>query len=148
MQRLRMEDFKANIKKADASAGGLDVWTVLDMTLLSDITLQKIVDRLNAIEEGTKSPVCMTETRAVFLNKHPEDAANPLAYRIMKITSAIYRQWANTRLKDLEGWVSMWHSVQGGWEDVGLNDLLLLRPTDRGVTRACPPSFFHLAFFL
>ena len=42
------------------------------------------------------------EIRAIFLNKDPNDMANPLAYRILKIAYAVYRRWAFIRLNNLK----------------------------------------------
>ena len=50
----------------------------------------------------------MLETRAVFLSKNPDDTCNPLNYRILKITSGIYRKWASAWLYKLAPWVATW----------------------------------------
>ena len=50
----------------------------------------------------------MLHTRTVFLSKDPEKTDDPLAYRGLKITSAIYRKWASTRLRALAPWVAQW----------------------------------------
>ena len=50
----------------------------------------------------------MLEVRTVFLSKDPDDTSNPLAYRPLKITSAIYRRWATARLKKMEKWIDEW----------------------------------------
>ena len=50
----------------------------------------------------------MLEVRTVFLSKDADDTSNPLAYRPLKITSAIYRRWATARLKSLEPWIDSW----------------------------------------
>ncbi len=44
----------------------------------------------------------------MFLSKDADDTTNPLAYRGLKITSALYRKWASTRLKALEQWIDSW----------------------------------------
>ena len=78
------------------------------MALLSDRAIDLIVDMLNAIEEGAAWPQHMLHTRAVFLSKDPDDTCNPLAYRILKITSGWYRKWASLRNRNLEDWISSW----------------------------------------
>ena len=68
-----------------------------------------IVDWLNLIEQGHFAwPKHMLEVRTVFLSKDPDDMSNPLAYRPLKITSAIYRRWATARLKKMEHWIDSW----------------------------------------
>ena len=62
------------------------------MTLLSPLAMQLLVNLLNAIEKGADWPKHMFTTRAVLLAEDPEDLTNPLAYRILKITSGIYRK--------------------------------------------------------
>ncbi len=44
----------------------------------------------------------------VFLAKDPADTHNPLAYRILKITSGVYRKWASLRMKHLQDWIQLW----------------------------------------
>ena len=78
------------------------------MALLSDGGLQIIADLLNEIENGAPWPESTMFARAVFLPKDPNDTQNPLAYRILKITSSIYRRWATTRIQHLEDWVFQW----------------------------------------
>jgi len=95
-------------RNGDDSAAGLDGWAVKDMALLSDYALEFIVKLLNAIEVGAPWPAHMLDTRAVFLSKDPNDIANPLKYRILKITSGWYRVWASMRNKDLHPWIMQW----------------------------------------
>ena len=90
------------------SAAGLDGWYPKDMALLSDKALEKLVDMLNAIEEGAEWPKHMHFTRAVMLPKDENNTQDPLAYRILKVSSAIYRKWATTRNKKLENWILTW----------------------------------------
>ena len=50
----------------------------------------------------------MLQTRAVFLSKDPEDTQNPLAYRVLKITSGWYRKWASYHVNHLTDWIKDW----------------------------------------
>ena len=50
----------------------------------------------------------MTHAKAVFLSKDHKDTGNPLAYRILKITSVMYRLWASVRVRNLETWIATW----------------------------------------
>jgi len=109
IEPLTVDEFKDSCCSNLKSAAGLDGWSSADLSLLSDRMLQLIVDWLNLIEEGKMSwPKHMLEVRTVFLNKDPDDSSNPLAYRPLKITSAIYRRWASARLRKLEKWIELW----------------------------------------
>ena len=108
------QKLKACLMANSGSAGGLDGWAAADFTLFSDLAVERLAQFLNCIEEGASWPRAMVETRAVFLSKDADDIGNPLAYRILKITSAVYRKWASTRLRDLADWVD-------AWDDEGLN---------------------------
>ena len=83
------------------SAAGLDGWAARDIALLSDHAIQLMTDLLNAIERGAPWPQHMLQTRAVFLSKDANSTDNPLAYRILKITSGWYRKWASCRNREL-----------------------------------------------
>ncbi len=139
---FRAPEFK--IKKIDAAGlrqacskgleagGGLDTWTTKEVGLLSDLALQLLADMFNKIEEGATWPACMQDTRAVFLNKDPEDVGNPMAYRILKITSTLYRKWASTRLSDLQEWVQTWadEAMHAGIPGVGAEDAWYITALD------------------
>jgi len=105
---LTVEDFKAVCTADTESAAGLDGWAARDIALLSDKALGLIVKLLNAVEKGASWPEHMLHTRAVFLSKDSEKTEDPLAYRILKITSGWYRKWATCRVKNLEPWIKTW----------------------------------------
>ena len=90
---LTLKDFKQACLAGTDSAAGLDGWAARDIALLSDQAIQHMVDLLNKIELGAPWPQHMLTTRAVFLSKDPAKTSNPLAYRILKITSGWYRKW-------------------------------------------------------
>ena len=107
VEDITVESFKATCQKARKSAAALDGWTVADLPILSDKAYSIIVNFLNAIEHGTVQwPEEMQHTRTVFLSKDPDCTEDPLAYRGLKITSAIYRRWASNRLKALRRWIA------------------------------------------
>ena len=71
---------------------------------------------------------------------------NPMAYRILKITSALYRLWATLRMQHLEKWISTWADpamfagvsgagAEEGWYLTQL-DLELKRTTGAEITAA------------
>ena len=105
---LTVDDFINQCHHDTESAAGLDGWAARDLDLLSRHAIQLLVDMLNHIELGGHWPKAMLATRAVFLSKDAGDTSNPLAYRILKITSGIYRKWGSTRIKDLNQWIQEW----------------------------------------
>ena len=108
LQDLTVEDFQEVCNANKKSAPGLDGWASCDLALVSPLAISLLVQFLNSIENGAPWPKQMLETRAVFLCKNPSDTANPLNYRILKITSGLYRKWASVRLRNLAGWVDTW----------------------------------------
>ena len=80
----------------------------MELGLLSDLGFKWLAAWFDTIEETKKWPKDQRRTRAVFLCKDVNDAGNPMAYRMLKITSALYRLWASVRMKDLEDWVATW----------------------------------------
>ena len=75
----------------------------------------------------------MKQTQAVFFSKDPNDTANPLAHRALKITSAIYRKWATYRNTSLEEWTM-------SWEDKAINSGI----PGRGATDAWYRTALHV----
>ena len=105
---LTLEDLKQVCQHDKESAAGLDGWAARDIALISDLGLQLMVDFFNEIERGAPWPAHMLEARAVFLSKDPNKTMDPLAYRILKITSGWYRKWGTVRNRQLQGWVHTW----------------------------------------
>ena len=75
----------------------------------------------------------MLQTRAVFLSKDANSIDDPLAYRILKITSGWYRKWASCRNRELTDWVRTWDCPElnsgvprKGAQDAWLNTALQL----------------------
>jgi hypothetical protein len=89
-------------------AEAFDVWTKRELSMISDLSIQWLTRWMQAVEDGGDWPEDQMKTRAVFLNKDPEDIGNPMAYRILKITSTLYRTWASVRNSNLEDWVKTW----------------------------------------
>ena len=98
-----------------------------------------MVDMLNAIELGAPWPQHMLITRAVFLSKDPDDTANPLAYRILKITSGWYRKWASCRDRNLTKWKLQWDdaAINSGMPEKGANDSWLVTTINNELTKTC-----------
>ena len=111
-------------EKASKSAGGLDNWTKSELKWTSDLGFQWLERFYRKVEETGKWPETATMTRAIFLCKDPDDKANPMSYRIIKVTSALYRLWGSVRIKDLDGWISSWKTKHmfSGIPGVGAED--------------------------
>ena len=105
---LTAEDLKEICAVGLDSAAGLDGWSARDLALLSHQAYQLLADLLNCIECGAPWPEAMLETRAVFLSKDFNKTTDPLAYRILNITSGIYRKWGSKRLQQLSKWIARW----------------------------------------
>lgn len=90
------------------TAAGLDGWSGRDLSLLSGKACYWVAKMLNRIEKGAKWPETATIARAVFLAKQVDSSWEPTDYRMIKITSAIYRKWATLRLFHLREWVMDW----------------------------------------
>ena len=108
VEKLKWEDVKTACTSNIETAGGLDAWTKRDLAWISDKGFQWLTRWFTKIEKTKKWPEAQTKARAVFLCKDPKDAGNPMAYRILKITSSLYRIWASVRMKDMEAWVLTW----------------------------------------
>ena len=104
VQPIRAEDLEASCKAARKSAAGLDNWSPADFRLLSRTTFQWLAELLNQIEEGAPLPDEQMMAKAAFLVKSEDKQEDPLSYRVLLILPNLYRRWASTRLKHLEGW--------------------------------------------
>ena len=105
---ITWEEIKFACTHGNSSAPGMDGWTKLDLSWLSDKAFQWLATCFKSIETTHKWPTSMTKARAVFLSKDAEDMGNPMAYRILKITSTLYRLWGSIRIQHLEQWISTW----------------------------------------
>ena len=104
VEKITVEDLIQTCRVNTNSAAGLDGWKPKDLALLSNEGLQVIADLLNEIEKGAPWPDSTMLARAVFLPKDPNDTQNPLAYRVLKITSSVYRRWGTTHQAQQQSW--------------------------------------------
>lgn len=148
---LTIDDFKRACATGTDSAAGLDGWSARDIALLSDRALGRIVTLLNAIELGAPWPEHMLHTRSVFLSKDPQKTQDPLAYRVLKITSGWYRKWGSCRNRNLRDWILSWDcpqinsgvpskGAQDAWYDTALK-LELLKLSDEHFSGASVDVF-------
>ena len=105
---ITWEEVKYACTHGSNSAPGMDGWTKLDLSWLSNTAYQWLARCLNSIEATQQWPTSITKARAVFLSKDEQDMGNPMAYRILKITSALYRLWGSIRMQHLGHWISTW----------------------------------------
>ena len=113
------KQLKAACLNAKHSAAGLDNFSPLDFTLLSDDTYDWLAILLDLVEQGEPWPQALLQTKASYLWK---DTA--LAYRVLLILSCLYRRWATVRLHDLRPWIRQWEAegMNAGTEATGSQD--------------------------
>ena len=97
----------AEFKAASQSAPGPDGWALGDLQHITLRAATYLSSMLMLIESGTPWPQQLTLAKAIFLAK-VESPLTPLDYRLLTITSHIYRRWASLRLKDVESWAARW----------------------------------------
>ncbi len=139
MGDITPEQFKLQCHVDLQSAPGLDGWSAEDLELLSDLVYKVLVDMLNSIEKGAPWPKAMQATRAVFLSKDANDIHNPLAYRILKITSGIYGKWASMTMGHLQDWIQQWDedAILAGVPGKGAPDGFTNTAIDLEFARTC-----------
>ena len=79
-----------------------------ELALLSKSVCCHIADMLNLIEDGSPWPRSSPHARAAFLQKDGTEVGQVTSYRIITITSPLYRAWAATRLDGMHLWVRGW----------------------------------------
>ena len=102
MEALAGNDFKITAACTGMSAAGLDQWAPGDLKLLSNEAYDSRATLLNVVEEGAEWPRQVQHVRAAFLSKTPDDALNPLEYRVLLMLPAVHRMWSKTRLRHLQ----------------------------------------------
>ena len=105
---MNRQDVKQACLKDTDSSGGLDAWTKKELQWVSDEAFKLLTEWMKTIERTRRWPSDQCKARAVFLSKNEDERADPMAYRILKITSTLYRVWASVRMGDLESWVETW----------------------------------------
>jgi len=65
-----------------------------------------------AIERCHRWPKQCTLARSCFLANGGAEAFSELGYRILAITSMVYRIWGKVRLRQLQAWVDTWACPQ------------------------------------
>eukprot|EP01059_Diplonema_ambulator_P009922 TRINITY_DN198_c0_g1_i7.p1 TRINITY_DN198_c0_g1~~TRINITY_DN198_c0_g1_i7.p1 ORF type:complete len:1582 (+),score=531.22 TRINITY_DN198_c0_g1_i7:1237-5982(+) len=112
-------------RKARRSAAGTDGWRMSELRHLPDQILEGWAALLNHIEETGVWPKAMRLALVTLIPKCED--AGPLEHRPITVTSAVYRLWACTRLRDILAWQEKWiHRTQHGFrKGHGTEDALL-----------------------
>ncbi|KAJ9454416.1 hypothetical protein DIPPA_21518 [Diplonema papillatum] len=104
---LTGEDLKSVLgKKRDGGVPGVDGWDTAELKKLSLPLLNALVAVFNAIEATGTWPDALLEAAVTLIPK--DETLDPLALRPITVTSAIYRLWASTRLRDVVQWQEKW----------------------------------------
>ena len=103
------------------SASGFDALLFDDFRWLPRMAFVYLCQLLTIIEQGAPWPQDLLHAKAHMLSKDASRPFDPLSYRLLLITSVIYRGWAKMRLQHLQAWISSWAlpSIFGGIQGVG-----------------------------
>eukprot|EP00662_Eupelagonemidae_sp_cell21_P058248 gene58248-biopygen37513 len=108
LERLTADDLRRALNRMNAcSAGGLDGWRPAELKRLPKPLLELLATMLNSFEETGEWPDALLEA---FITLIPKDNANggPLDLRPITVTSALYRLWAATRVRQILEWQELW----------------------------------------
>ena len=103
---------------------GLDSFHPVDFRLLPLKAFEWIAQIFTMVEAGCACPKDSLHIGAHLLPKDTTKPYDPLAYRILLITPALYRLWARCRLSHLQPWIEKWVPAQAyaGTLGVGAED--------------------------
>ena len=102
------EDLETTGRMTGDSAAGMDQWAPGALSMLYKEAYKILANMLNSIEKGSQWPEQVEKARAAFLAKDPDDALNPLSYRVWLMSPSTYRMWSKTRLRHLQPWIAQW----------------------------------------
>ena len=99
VEDVSAEMVQASFKRTKESAGALDGWTPMELSMLSLKVYGHIATLLRQVEQGAPWPKSATHARVVFLEKAGAAIGQVMSYRPLTITSPLYRCWATMRLE-------------------------------------------------
>ena len=102
------EDLMEAARNSSNTAAGMDQWKPAELKLFSKEAMEMLAIMLNMVERTGKWPTAMTQARAAFLAKDPEDTQDVLNYRVLLMLSSVYRLWSKVRLAHLRPWIDTW----------------------------------------
>ncbi|KAJ9434934.1 Retrovirus-related Pol polyprotein from type-1 retrotransposable element R2, partial [Diplonema papillatum] len=89
-----------------AGVPGVDGWSTAELKKLPLPLLNALAEVFNAIEATGTWPNALLEAAVTLIPK--DETLDPLALRPITVTSAVYRLWASTRLRDVVQWQEGW----------------------------------------
>eukprot|EP00662_Eupelagonemidae_sp_cell21_P057018 gene57018-biopygen114705 len=94
-------------RMSSCSAGGLEGWRPAELKRLPLPLLELVATMLNCFEDTGEWPDALLEA---FITLIPKDGAagGPLDLRPITVTSALYRLWAATRVRQVLEWQELW----------------------------------------
>ena len=107
-----MEEVQAVGTHGRNTAAGMDGWEPAEIALLSPALFAKLALLFNLIEDGAEWPACTNHARAAYLSKDPDNADDPLAYRVLLILPAFYRLYGTVRLRSMQEWADSWSMAE------------------------------------
>ena len=95
-------------RHSHAFAGGLDNLHPRELRILPALSWHWAAEMLTLIEKGEPWPLPALDARATFLLKPDGDSGVLTDYRILLLTSTLYRIWAKARMHHLDPWARSW----------------------------------------
>ena len=91
-----------------ATAAGPDGWRPVELRHMPGNTAEWLVALYRGAEAGAPWPAPMLDGKAACVLKRDTDQSDPPSCRVLVILSAVYRRWAQLRLRSLNDWVAAW----------------------------------------
>eukprot|EP00973_Karenia_brevis_P035363 4875110-Karenia_brevis.AAC.1 len=112
------------IWEAEPSDPGMDHWTYTDMLLVDETALDQLANLLSLIEAGKPWPTNALPARSCLRSKNPESPYDAMEYRLLLVTSVLYRIWGKARLGHLHAWIGSWRlpHMHGGLPGTGAEE--------------------------
>ena len=121
---ITVEELRNTCSNYPRTAVGLDSWSPNDIALLPDVALAWVTQLFTLLESGSPWPPQLCHAGGHLLQKPDSDPLMPLSFRVLTISSAIYRVWAKIRLAHLQPWMDTWQlpEMHAGFKQVGAED--------------------------
>ena len=106
-RNLCTDDLREALRRMDSKQqGGADGWRVAELKRLPSGFLDLLVELFTAVERAGRWPGALLEAVVSLIPKG--QGGQPLKMRPITVTSAVYRLWAATRLRDVMAWQEDW----------------------------------------
>jgi len=112
---LDCQALRATLARMEATeTPGPDGWRVTELKKLPDPIMKMLAEMLMVIERHGIWPRAVTRSSVTLIPK--PNGTGPLDMRPLSVTSAVYRLWAATRVRDASTWQEGWiHDSQCGF---------------------------------